>query len=422
MQPYSFGIGDRFAQQGPFLLKAFKEAERQGILITPVFNKSHREHETVGSRPKSVLEEAEQAIQLLDWTYKYGIDADHIGLDTIHQYLDYANFFTIDVAKYIGKKAPDEQIKAFVSKSQKKLTSPLSIPGINEAISLGRDDITKTARQYLFAIQKAAEIHSVIAKHKKSENVYIEISMDEVEQPQTPAELLLILAMIAEEGIPIDTIAPKFCGRFNKGVDYEGDLEQFAAEFENDLCILRFITGEYGLSKHPKLSVHTGSDKFSLYPIMNKLIKKHDAGLHLKTAGTNWLAEAAGLALSGNENKRGSGEGLKLVKEIYKGAYQRFRELTGPYEHVLNIDEQQLPSPSQVVGWSGSDFSEALMNKPESEAYNPSFRQLMHTAYKIAAEKSEQFLPLLKKYEQQTGHYVFENIYNNHLKPLFIDE
>lgn len=420
MQPYSFGIGDRFAQQGPFLLKALKEAERQGVLITPVFNKSHREHKTVGSRPISVLNEAEQAVQLLDWEYKYGVDADHIGLDTIHQYLDYANFFTIDVAKYIGKKAPDEQIDAFVAKSQKKLKSPLSIPGVDEAISLGKDNITQTARQYLFAIQKAAEIHSIITKHKKSDKVYIEISMDEVEQPQKPAELLLILAMIAEEGIPIDTIAPKFCGRFNKGVDYEGDVEQFAAEFENDLCILTFIARVYGMSKHPKLSVHTGSDKFSLYPIMNRLIKKHDTGLHLKTAGTNWLAEAAGLALSGNEN--GSREGLKLVKEIYKGAYQRFRELTGPYQHVLNIDEHQLPSPSQVGGWSGSEFAEALMNNPESDAYNPSFRQVMHTAYKIAAEMSEQFLPLLKKYEQQTGQYVFENIYYNHLKPLFIDE
>ena len=420
MQPYSFGIGDRFAKQGPFLLRAFKEAERKGILITPVFNKSHREHKTVGSRPKSVMDEAQQAVQLLDWIYKYGVDADHIGLDTVHQYLNHANFFTIDVAKYIGTKASNEQIDGFVKKISKKLGDNISVPGMNKEISLREDEIIQTARRYLFAIHKAAEIHAVIARHKKGQRVYIEISMDEVVNPQSPLELLLILVMIAEEGIPIDTIAPKFCGRFNKGIDYEGDINQFAAEFENDLCIINYIDKTFGLDKKPKLSVHTGSDKFSLYPVMNKLIKKHDAGLHLKTAGTNWLAEAAGLALAAD--KHGDDKTLNLVKKIYKAAHKRFRELTGPYEHVLNIDEQRLPSPTEVDGWSGQQFADALMNDPDSESYNPSFRQLMHTAYKIAAEMGDRFLHLLKKYEQETGHYVFENIYQNHLKPLYIDE
>src|ERR1700755_712941 len=128
--------------------------------------------------------------------------------------------------------------------------------------------------------------------------------------PQTPVELLLILAMIQIEEIPVQTIAPKFTGRFNKGIDYRGDVAQFEKEFDEDLSVIAFAIREFGLPPTLKLSVHSGSDKFSLYPIINRLIKKHEAGLHVKTAGTTWLEEVIGLAESG-------GEGLELVKEVY---------------------------------------------------------------------------------------------------------
>ena len=94
-----------------------------------------------------------------------------------------------------------------------------------------------------------------------------------------------MLAMIAREGIPAQTVAPKFTGRFNKGIDSVGDLKQFEKEFAEDLFVIAFAIREFDLPETLKLSVHSGSDKFSLYPIVNRLIKRHDAGLHVKNGG-----------------------------------------------------------------------------------------------------------------------------------------
>src|SRR6185437_16488264 len=140
-----------------------------------------------------------------------------------------------------------------------------------------------------------------IAKAKGEVNFITEVSMDETDRPQTPHELLIILAALADEKIPLKTIAPKFTGRFNKGVDYVGNLQQFEKEFEEDILVIKEAIKEFGLPENLKLSVHSGSDKFSLYKPIRELIKKHNTGIHLKTAGTTWLEEMIGLAEAGNE-------------------------------------------------------------------------------------------------------------------------
>jgi len=167
--------------------------------------------------------------------------------------------------------------------------------------------------------------------------------MDETDSPQTPVELLIVLAAVAEEGIPIQTIAPKFSGRFDKGVDYVGDLAKFTEEFSNDVAAIAFAVRHYGMSSNLKLSVHSGSDKFSLYGPIHRTLKRLDAGVHLKTAGTTWLEELIGLAEAG-------GEGLDLAKEIYDEAYSQREELGAPYAAVININPAQLPAPELVGG------------------------------------------------------------------------
>ncbi len=92
--------------------------------------------------------------------------------------------------------------------------------------------------------------------------------MDETDTPQTPQELLLILTVLADEGVPVQTIAPKFTGRFNKGVDYVGDVAQFENEFRDDLAVIAYAVKKFRLPANLKLSVHSGSDKFSLYAPM----------------------------------------------------------------------------------------------------------------------------------------------------------
>ena len=98
--------------------------------------------------------------------------------------------------------------------------------------------------------------------------------MDETDAAQTPAELLIILAAIADEGIPVQTIAPKFTGRFNKGVDYVGDVAQFRREMALDVAAIAWAVSHFGLPKNLKLSIHSGSDKFSIYPAIYETTKK----------------------------------------------------------------------------------------------------------------------------------------------------
>jgi len=236
--------------------------------------------------------------------------------------------------------------------------------------------------------------------------------VDETDQPQTPVEMLFILAAIADEGIPAQTIAPKFTGRFNKGVDYDGDVGVFAREFEQDLAVVAFAIEEFGLPEYLKLSIHSGSDKFSIYDPMAKALKKFDAGLHLKTAGTTWLEELVGLATAG-------ADGLLIAKEVYSKALMRFGELCGPYASVIDIDTAMLPTAEEVDEWDGPTFAKALRHDQSCDQYNPHLRQLLHIAYKIAAEMQTRFTDALSRHEDIIAKNVTENIYGRHIRPLF---
>ena len=177
--------------------------------------------------------------------------------------------------------------------------------------------------------------------------------MDETDSPQTPPELLVILAALADEKIPAQTIAPKFTGRFNKGVDYVGDLAQFEQEFHDDLAVIALRDRELRPAGESKLSVHSGSDKFSLYPIIRRALAEFGAGVHLKTAGTTWLEEVIGLAEAG-------GDGLALAKEIYADALAHVDELCAPYATVIDIDRAKLPSAEAVAEWTGAQMANAI--------------------------------------------------------------
>ena len=272
--------------------------------------------------------------------------------------------------------------------------------------------LRKIATKFLAATKQAAEIYTFLKEEKGAENFVTEVSMDEVESPQTPVELLFILKMLADKGVPVQTIAPKFTGRFNKGVDYTGDLDQFAKEFEEDVLVLDYCVKEFGLPAEIKLSVHSGSDKFSIYPIMAAVILKHDKGLHVKTAGTTWLEEVIGLAVA-------DGDGLVLAKQIYANSLGRKDELCAPYADVIDIDESKLPSVAEVNSWSSDKFANTLRHIPGHPDYNPNFRQLIHVAYKVAAELGNTYTGLLEKHADVVGACVEENIYDRHLKRLF---
>jgi hypothetical protein len=405
------GIGDRFARQGRAQLQAFIKAAARGISVVPVWNKSNREHKTIHTAPPSVRAEADAAVKALGWTAGYYVDADHIGLATVDPFLPVSDFFTLDVADAIGNPAAPASIDAFVEKN-KKYVGALKIDGIDRPVDVTADRIRAIATKFLFACQEAGAIWRHIAAKKGPDNCVIEVSMDETDQPQTPVEMLFILAALAGENIPIQTVAPKFTGRFNKGVDYVGDLTQFGKEFEEDLAVIAFAIKEFGLPDNLKLSVHSGSDKFSIYEPIRRAIAKFDAGLHIKTAGTTWLEELIGLAMAG-------GEGLDIAREVYAKALGRFDELCGPYATVIDIDPKNLPTSEQVNAWTGVQYADALRHVQSCPAFNPHFRQLLHVGYKVAAELGDRYLHALEAHEDVIAEGVTENIFDRHLIKIF---
>jgi len=407
IEKYSMGIGDRFGCQGAAQLRALMLARELGVTIVPVWNKSFREHSIIGTSPADVRVEADAAVKALGWTDSYYVDADHIGLQTVEAFIDSSDFFTLDVADFIGEAADETAVTAFTTKYA-RLAGTLSIPGIEHAFEISPEQISGIAAKYLRGVQEAGKIYRHIASVKGPDTFITEVSMDETDSPQTPVEMLFILAAIADEGIPAQTIAPKFTGRFNKGVDYVGDVSQFTKEFEEDLAVIAYAVKEFGLPETLKLSVHSGSDKFAIYGPIGTALKKFDAGLHLKTAGTTWLEELIGLAESG-------GEGLVIAQEVYARAFGRYDELCGPYATVIDIDKSRLPSPEAVAEWSGERYANTLRHDQSCPDYSPDFRQLLHVGYKVAAEMGARYLEALKANEAVIAEHVGTNIYNRHV-------
>jgi len=329
----------------------------------------------------------------------------------VDKFMQASNFFTIDVAHFIGQKT-DEARKTVFVKNHSRFLGALQIPGIDESFNVTEAFLGKVADNYLNAIQEVKVIYDHIATVKGAANFIPEVSMDECDIAQSPLELFFILAELKRVGVEVQTIAPKFTGLFAKGVDYIGDVAQFAREFEQDVAVTQFAVKELGLPTSLKLSVHSGSDKFAIYPAMKRAIEKFDAGIHVKTAGTTWLEEVIGLA-------QGGGEGLEIAKEIYAKSMDRYDELTGPYATVLNIDKLKLPSLQEVKSWTGKQFSDALTHNQACADYNSSFRQVIHVGYKIAVEMGDRYMIALETYREVIEKNVTHNILDRHLRLFF---
>jgi cytidylate kinase len=409
---YSIGTGDRFGLQGRAQLAAVEKARAQGVDLAIVWNKSHREHCIVGTAQQSLRDEAEEAVKALRYQGQYCVDADHIGLGTVDLFMQSSDFFTLDVADFIGKKADQESIADFVKSSSEHI-GELMIPGIDHALTVSTELLQQIAEKYLLAVQEAGKIYRHIADVKGAGTFITEVSMDETSEPQSPVEMLFILAALAAENIPVQTIAPKFSGRFNKGVDYIGEVDTFSREFEEDLCVIKYAVSHFGLPHDLKLSVHSGSDKFTIYGPIRELIRKHGAGIHVKTAGTTWLEELIGLAEAG-------GQGLEIAKKIYGASFERFAELCSPYASVIDIDQQALPAPTEVNGWSSLQYVEALRHNQSCSSYDVNLRQLLHVGYKVAAEMGEEYLQALRQNEEVVAKNVTENLFDRHIRPLFL--
>lgn len=408
----SIGIGDRFGKEAVAQLRAIRRAEEEGTVVVPVWNKSNREHSLIGTHPSDVRTAADAAVRESGWTHPYRVDADHIGLSTVDKFIPSSDFFTLDVADFIGKAAPDDAIASF-ARDMAPFRGALKIPGIDAIFEVTDAVLEKIGRQYLYAVSEAGRTYRHIADAKGADHFVTEVSIDEAADSQRPLELFFILGAIAREKIPAQTIAPKFSGKFLKGIDYVGDVQTFEREFDADLAVIRHSIDVFRLPQALKISVHTGSDKFSLYPCIRSALRRHGAGLHLKTAGTTWLEEVVGVALSGSS-------GLALAKRIYAQAYERFDELCRPYATVVEIDFSKLPTPSRVSQWDAEGFVQHLRHDVSCSNYSVHVRQLMHVAFKVAAELGDDFRSALDAARETVGRCVTANLFDRHIRPLFV--
>jgi hypothetical protein len=410
----SLGMGDRFAHQAKAQLRACLMAAEQGVEVIPVWNKSNREHGVVGSEPASVRAAADAAVRELGWSRPYHVDADHINLSTVDRFIPASDFYTLDVAAAIGQPAAPADLEAFLDRHP-ELIGTITIPAIGQPFVTTRLSIAEIASRYLFAVQEAGRIYRHVAERRPADSFITEVSMDETDAPQTPPQLLVILAAVADEGIPIQTVAPKFTGRFNKGVDYVGDVAQFEKEFNDDLAVIAYATRQYALPANLKLSVHSGSDKFSIYAPIRRALRRFQAGVHVKTAGTTWLEELIGLAEAG-------GDGLELAKEIYANAFAHREALCEPYASVIDIDFARLPAPETVRSWTSEQYTSALRHDQSNPGFDSDFRQLLHVGYKEAAKMGGRYLAMLDRCEDQIARNVITNLFDRHIRPLFLEQ
>jgi hypothetical protein len=410
---YSIGIGDRFGMEGRAQLRALKMALKEGAEVIPVWNKSNREHTLIGTEPSSARAAAEKAVRDEGWRRRYFVDADHVGLKTVDRFLGACDFFTLDVADFIGKSVPDDEIKRFVDSMMPKV-GKLRHPDLSGEVTITAPEIHSFARRYLFALHEAGRIYAYVKKQKGQKAFVTEVSVDEALEPQTSAELYLFLAGLAEEGVAVQTVAPKFSGKFLKGIDYVGDVASFLKEFKSDLAVVVLAKTSFPLPADLKLSVHSGSDKFSLYPGIHSLVAKSKSGIHLKTAGTTWLEEVTGLATDA--------KGLTLAKKIYARAYDRLEELRKPYETVVEIEQSNLPKPTAVAGWSSAEFISALSHDRSNPRFNRDLRQLVHIGFRIAAEMGDDFREELMRSRSAIEKNVTDNLFLRHIRPLFLGD
>jgi tagaturonate epimerase len=413
LEKYSVGVGERlFGFECTAQLRAVQKAVSSGIRIAPVWNKSNREHMISGTVPEDIRNSADEAVRSCSWVNAYYVDADHIGLATVDRFLSSSDFFTIDVADYIGKPASGDPKASFIA-AMAPYKGSHEILGLPAPMQISDHAIENFADNYFHAITESGKVYRYIAEKRGAGSFITEVSMDEAWTPQSPVEMFLILAALAREGVPVQTIAPKFTGSFLKGIDYVGNPQQFSREFSAHLAVIAYAVKGFGLPRELKLSIHTGSDKFTLYPLMHRAIKSMDSGVHLKTAGTTWLEEVVGLAASG-------GAGLKFAKDIYQESYLRYEELCKPYLAVINISKDRLPVPAQVASWSSEEFVHALRHDPSCDSYNLHLRQLLHVGFRIAAEKKKRFTELLQQCRSIIEENVTANLYERHIQPLFL--
>lgn len=350
---YSFGLGDRLGLAGNAHLKLFK-----GRNIMPVLaQQSIRELLLTKRTFSNVLNDAKWSVFTEGYKDGWGADGDHVKTPYEVDYAVRAGFsmITLDCTEEIHNEvaelsdeqlnetfnALDETIKNYFNDTYLNKTFPLTAGG---EVHFSQKELQQSVLIFFDAVLFAKDIYEkfVVPYH-----LDFEISMDETIVPTTPANHYFFAKELQRFGITPETLAPKFYGEFQKAIDYIGDINRFAKEY----AVHEAIAEEF----HYRLSIHSGSDKLSVYPIIGEISKN---GWHVKTAGTNWLEALKVIAL----------KDPSLMKEIYTFSYENLADVKSFYE--FKATQETAPNPQDVS--ENKVFSLLLEDDP---------RQVLHTMY-----------------------------------------
>jgi len=276
----SFGFGDRLGLATPGHTAAVR-----GTKFATIFaQQSVRENARTGRTPQQVMDDARRAVESAQWDLPWGADADHLKtLDDIPSFVEVGyTFFTVDPGEYVDNTAGIDSLEMLKQKVSGFNWDELSALYLNQNGDqvwgqFEAESLMRAVVKYGKAIQHAATMFKRLSQMK--DEFDFEVSVDETDSPTTPLDHFFIANELTRKGVKFTSRAPLFIGRFEKGVDYIGDLD----ELDTELAKHAAVTSHFGTYK---LSLHSGSDKFSVYP----LIAKHwGERIHVKTAGTSYL-------------------------------------------------------------------------------------------------------------------------------------
>jgi len=276
----SFGFGDRLGLATPGHIASVK-----GTKFTPIFaQQSVRENTRTGRTPQQVMDDAKRAVDAAKWESAWGADADHLKtVDDIPPFIAAGyTFFTVDPSEHVDNGADTDSLATLKQKVASLNWDELSALYLNQNSEhvWGRfeaESLMRATVKYGRAIQHAVTMFKRLSELK--ETFDFEVSVDETDLPTSPLEHFYIANELTRLSVKFTLLAPRFIGRFEKGVDYLGDLKALDVELLKHAA----VTTHFGTYK---LSLHSDSDKFSVYP----LVAKHwGERIHVKTAGTSYL-------------------------------------------------------------------------------------------------------------------------------------
>jgi hypothetical protein len=339
----SFGFGDRIGSATPGHIQALRASGAEGQ-IAPIFGQqSVRENTRTGRTPQQVLDDAMWGVFQEGWRAPWGADADHV-----KEIADLApfvaagyTFYTIDPSDHVDNAAqtdPPEVLREKVARlpwdalgasyeamRERYCRAPHALGGL--ALEFDEATLLRALAKYARAIAHTAAIAVALTAQVRGAAYDLEMSVDETDTPTSAHEHFFLAGELRARDVPVVSLAPRFVGKFQKGVDYMGDLAVFEAELARHVAIMRHF-GTY------KLSVHTGSDKFSIYPIVARLAAGR---VHVKTAGTSYL------------------EALRLIAAADPSSFRRMLDdARAHFEHdrktyVLDAQLDKVPAGAELA-------------------------------------------------------------------------